>query len=94
MALDLPPDGRWVAFDLLGHIYRVPASGGAAECLIVDSGVAINNTPSYSPTGKRSPSFPTARVRTESTSTSTPPSNRPFPSDTPTPRSGASRSGG
>src|SRR5713226_604313 len=33
MALDLSPDGKWIVFDLLGHIYRVSATGGKAECL-------------------------------------------------------------
>ena len=31
MSVDLSPDGRWLVFDLLGHIYRLPSSGGAAE---------------------------------------------------------------
>ena len=52
MALDLSPDGKWIAFDLLGHIYRVPSSGGNAECLTQDSGIAINITPRFSPDGK------------------------------------------
>ena len=25
MSADLSPDGTWLAFDLLGHIYKVPA---------------------------------------------------------------------
>ncbi|PYT77700.1 MAG: hypothetical protein DMG40_22780 [Acidobacteria bacterium] len=52
MALTLSPDGKWIAFDLLGHIYRVPASGGKAECLTQDSGIALNMQPRYSPDGK------------------------------------------
>src|SRR6516162_8005898 len=52
MALSLSPDGKWIAFDLLGHIYRVPASGGKAECLTQDSGIALNMQPRYSPDGK------------------------------------------
>src|SRR5215470_17005455 len=52
MSLDLSSDGKWIVFDLLGHIYRVPATGGKAECLTQDSGVAINITPRYSPDGK------------------------------------------
>ena len=49
MAVDISRDGRWILFDLLGHIYRVPAEGGDAECLTQDSGIAINFHPRYSP---------------------------------------------
>jgi Tol biopolymer transport system component len=52
MALSLSPDGKWITFDLLGHIYRMPASGGKAECLTQDSGIALNMQPRYSPDGK------------------------------------------
>jgi Tol biopolymer transport system component len=52
MQLSLSPDGKWIAFDLLGHIYRMPATGGKAECLTQDSGIAINMDPRYSPDGK------------------------------------------
>ena len=51
MSADNSPDGAWVVFDLLGHIYRVPAGGGDAECLTQDSGIAINIHPRYSPDG-------------------------------------------
>src|SRR5437763_5728667 len=46
------PDGRWVVFDLLAQIYRVPIGGGTAECLTQNSGVALNYHPRYSPDGK------------------------------------------
>ena len=52
MSVDLSPDGRWIVFDLLGHIYRVASSGGDAELLTGDSGIAINFHPRYSPDGK------------------------------------------
>lgn len=52
MALSLSPDGQWITFDLLGHIYRMPARGGKAECLTQDSGIALNMQPRYSPDGK------------------------------------------
>lgn len=52
LSIDVSPDGRWVAFDLLGHIWRVPTSGGAAESLTQNSGVALNYHPAYSPDGR------------------------------------------
>ena len=52
MSMDISPDGRWIVFDLLAHIYRVPVAGGAAECLTQNSGVALNFQPRYSPDGK------------------------------------------
>jgi Tol biopolymer transport system component len=51
-AVDVAPDGRWVYFDLLGHIYRVSSSGGTAECLTQGSGVALNFQPRVSPDGR------------------------------------------
>jgi Tol biopolymer transport system component len=52
MSLDVAPDGRWIVFDLLGHIYRVPIEGGAAQCLTQDSGIAVNFHPRISPDGR------------------------------------------
>ncbi|HSE40385.1 MAG TPA: hypothetical protein VLH08_06420 [Acidobacteriota bacterium] len=52
MSVDVSPDGKWIAFDLLAHIYRVPISGGDAQCLTQDSGIAINFAPRFSPDGK------------------------------------------
>jgi len=52
MAADLSPDGQWLVFDLLGHIYRVPAAGGEATSLTQNSGVAINYQPRFSPDGR------------------------------------------
>lgn len=51
LSLDASPDGRWILFDLLGHIYRLPASGGNAQSLTQDSGVAVNYHPRFSPDG-------------------------------------------
>ncbi|MBL8268164.1 erythromycin esterase family protein [Steroidobacter sp.] len=51
MSIDVSPDGRWLVFDLLGHIYRVPSEGGTAECLTQNSGIAVNFHPRYSPSG-------------------------------------------
>jgi len=52
LSVDLSPDGRFVVFDLLGHIYRLPSAGGDAVCLTQDSGVAWNMHPRYSPDGE------------------------------------------
>src|SRR5688572_4857668 len=52
MSVDLSPDGRWIAFDLLGQIYRVPAAGGTAEVLTGNSGAALNYHPRYAPDGR------------------------------------------
>ncbi len=50
MNLDMSPDGKFIVFDLLGDIYRIPASGGDAELLI--GGIAWTMQPVYSPNGK------------------------------------------
>ncbi|MDE2754391.1 MAG: amidohydrolase family protein [Gemmatimonadota bacterium] len=51
MSVDLSPDSRWIAFDLLGHVYRMPAGGGDAENLTAGSGLALNIHPVFSPDG-------------------------------------------
>ena len=51
MSVDISPDGGWIVFDLLGHVYRVPAAGGEAVSLTQNSGVAINFHPRISPDG-------------------------------------------
>ena len=52
-SLDVSPDGRWVVFDLLAHVYRIPIGGGEAELLTRDAGVSTNYHPKYSPDGSR-----------------------------------------
>ena len=51
MSTDITPDGRWIVFNLLGHIYLVPGSGGQAECLTQETGLAVNFHPRISPDG-------------------------------------------
>lgn len=51
MSLDVSPDGKRVAFDLLGDIYEIPIGGGEARSLT--SGHAWDMQPRYSPDGKR-----------------------------------------
>ncbi len=50
MSLDVSPDGKQIAFDLLGDIYAVPIGGGEARALT--SGVAWDMQPRYSPDGR------------------------------------------
>ena len=52
-SVDISPDGKWVVFDLLGHIYRVSTRGGEAEVLTQDSGIAINFHPRISNKGDK-----------------------------------------
>ncbi|MBC6981303.1 amidohydrolase family protein [Caulobacter sp. 17J80-11] len=50
LSLDVSPDGKEVAFDLLGDLYVMPIGGGEAKALT--SGVAWDMQPRYSPNGK------------------------------------------
>ncbi|HYK05200.1 MAG TPA: amidohydrolase family protein [Thermoanaerobaculia bacterium] len=50
MSLDVSPDGREIAFDLLGDIYVMPIGGGTAKAIA--TGVAWDMQPRYSPNGK------------------------------------------
>lgn len=51
MSLDVSPDGRTIAFDLLGDIYTIPVSGGTATN--ISSGMAWEYHPRFSPDGSR-----------------------------------------
>ena len=50
ISLDVSPDGKMVAFDLLGDVYTVPMEGGEAKALA--TGLAFDSQPRYSPDGK------------------------------------------
>ena len=50
MSLDVSPDGREIAFDLLGDLYTMPVAGGEAKPLT--SGIAWDMQPRYSPDGR------------------------------------------
>ncbi|MEO7962367.1 MAG: hypothetical protein ABIT38_00495, partial [Gemmatimonadaceae bacterium] len=50
MNLAVSPDGRSIAFDLLGSIYEIPIGGGTAKRLT--SGRSWNLAPQYSPDGR------------------------------------------
>jgi imidazolonepropionase-like amidohydrolase/Tol biopolymer transport system component len=49
MSLDVSPDGREIAFDLLGDVYVVPIEGGEARAIL--TGNAWEMQPLYSPDG-------------------------------------------
>ncbi len=51
MAVDLSPDGKTLAFDLLGDVYTMPAAGGEATCIA--SGLPYEHQPRWSPDGMR-----------------------------------------
>src|SRR5437762_14017010 len=49
MSCDVSPDGQHIVFDLLGDIYQMPLSGGAAQLL--SGGRSWEAQPRYSPDG-------------------------------------------
>jgi imidazolonepropionase-like amidohydrolase/Tol biopolymer transport system component len=51
MSVDVSPDGRTIAFDLLGDIYTMPITGGAATRIA--EGLPFEMQPTFSPDGKR-----------------------------------------
>ena len=51
LSVDVSPDGRTLVFDLLGDIYTMPITGGAATPLT--TGMALDAQPRFSPDGKR-----------------------------------------
>lgn len=48
---DVSPDGKTIAFDLLGDIYVPPIGGGEAH--VITEGVAWDMQPRFSPSSKR-----------------------------------------
>ncbi len=51
LSLDVSPDGKTIAFDMLGDIYLLPIGGGKAERLT--EGMAFDSHPKFSPDGKK-----------------------------------------
>lgn len=51
MGVDVAPDGQHIVFDLLGHLYEMPAAGGEGRPLT--KGRSYNHLPRYSPDGRR-----------------------------------------
>src|SRR5438067_6314579 len=50
ISVDISPDGKTLVFDLLGDIYSLPMTGGAATA--ITTGMAFDGQPRYSPDGK------------------------------------------
>jgi Tol biopolymer transport system component len=50
LSVDVSPDGKEIAFDLLGDIYTIPMTGGEAKALT--TGIEWDMQPRYSPNGK------------------------------------------
>ena len=50
MSVDVSPDGKTIAFDLLGDIYTIPINGGKAKR--ITKGLAFDAHPKFSPDGK------------------------------------------
>ncbi len=51
MNVDVSPDGRLIAFDLLGDIYTMPIAGGTPTRIA--EGLAFEHQPRFSPDGRR-----------------------------------------
>ena len=51
MSVDVSPDGRTIAFDMLGDLYVLPIAGGAAKA--ITSGLSHDMQPRFSPDGRR-----------------------------------------
>ncbi|MFG6447318.1 amidohydrolase family protein [Roseateles sp. BYS180W] len=51
MSVDVSPDGRWLLFDLLGDIYKLPIEGGQAQALT--HSMAWDMQPRFSPDGRQ-----------------------------------------
>lgn len=50
---DVSPDGRTIAFDMVGDIWVLPIAGGAARSLTANAGMALDFHPAWSPDGAR-----------------------------------------
>ena len=50
ISLDAAPDGKTLAFELLGDIYTLPIEGGKAK--LIDGGMSFDSQPRFSPDGQ------------------------------------------
>src|SRR5262245_40196028 len=51
VTLDVSPDGKTIAFDLLGDLYTLPIEGGTARR--ITSGMSMDWQPRFSPDGQQ-----------------------------------------
>lgn len=50
LSLDVSPDGKTIAFELIGDIYTLPIEGGKAK--LIDGGMSFDSQPRFSPDGQ------------------------------------------
>ncbi len=50
LSLDVSPDGKTIAFELLGDIYTLPIEGGKAK--LICGGMSFDSQPKFSPDGQ------------------------------------------
>src|SRR5260370_15022161 len=50
LSLDVSPDGKSIAFELVGDIFALPIEGGQAK--LIAGGMAFESQPKFSPDGK------------------------------------------
>jgi len=50
LSLDVSPDGKTIAFELLGDIYTLPIDGGKAK--LIAGGMSFDSQPKFSPDGQ------------------------------------------
>jgi Tol biopolymer transport system component len=50
LSLDVSPDGKTIALELIGDIYTLPIEGGKAK--LIDGGMAFDSQPKFSPDGQ------------------------------------------
>jgi Tol biopolymer transport system component len=50
LSLDVSPDGKTIAFELVGDIYTLPIDGGQAK--LIDGGMSFDSQPKFSPDGQ------------------------------------------
>jgi len=60
LSLDVSPDGKSIAFELVGDIFTLPIEGGQAK--LISGGMAFDSQPKFRRMGSGSLSSPTAKA--------------------------------